>query len=225
MNQTRVCFVVMPFRPELNYFYLYFRKHLEEKHGLLVERGDSQVLTKALIEKIREQIHRADLIIADVTGANPNVFYEIGLAHAFQRAIVFLTQDPPEKVPVDLRQFEFIQYDLARHEEFLSKLDNAVHNVFARDYLSLFELACRLLKDFNSHTSSSYQPAHIQEFQSRVMRGENAEGIPGEHQEALLADFLLPKIIAEPGDVVVMRKVTQWVEKRWATPSLNDTES
>jgi hypothetical protein len=68
--------------------------------------------------------------------------------------------------------------NLGHHEEFLSRLDNAVQNVFARDYAPLFEETCFLLKTFNGSTRSTYSPASIEEFQARVMRGEYAEGIP-----------------------------------------------
>ena len=61
MSKPPFCFVVMPFRPELNYFYLYVRMHLKQKHGLRVERGDQNVLTKALMDKIRDQIIEADV--------------------------------------------------------------------------------------------------------------------------------------------------------------------
>ena len=213
--RARNCFFVMPFKPELNFFYLYTKRHLEERHGLVVERGDSRILTKELMGKIRDQIERADFLIGDVTGGNPNVFYELGLAHAHKKPIIFLTQEPPSEAPVDLRQFEFIQYDLGRHEEFIAKLDNAVQNLFARDYYALFERARGLLREFNGDTSSAYRPATVQDCQARVMRGEQAEGIPGELQEALLAEFLLPKIIDDPSDVVVMRKVTEWIAIRW----------
>ncbi len=205
----------MPFRPELNFFYLYIKRHLEEVHGLNVERGDSHILTKALMDKIRGQIQRADIVISDVTGGNPNVFYEIGLAHAFNKPVVFLTQDSPKDVPVDVRQFEFIEYHLSRHEEFLVKLDNAVRNVFVQDYESLFVYAQGLLKDFNGQMTCSYRAASLHDFQARVMKAGQVEEIPGKHQEALLAEFLLPKIIADTSDVVVMRKVTEWVKMRW----------
>jgi hypothetical protein len=61
MNRPPFCFVVMPFRAELNYFYLYIQRYLSEKHGLRVERGDHRVLTKALMDKVRDQIVEADL--------------------------------------------------------------------------------------------------------------------------------------------------------------------
>lgn len=42
-EQAPLCFVVMPFRAELNFFYLFLRGHLNEKHGLRVERGDHKI--------------------------------------------------------------------------------------------------------------------------------------------------------------------------------------
>ena len=71
MSSERVCFVVMPFRPELNFFYLYVQKHIQDKHGLRVRRGDTSILTKALMKKIESEIQSADLIIGDVTHSTP----------------------------------------------------------------------------------------------------------------------------------------------------------
>jgi nucleoside 2-deoxyribosyltransferase len=86
------------------------------------------------MEKIRDSILSADCVIADVSGSNPNVFYEVGLAHAFGKPVIFLTQDDPASAPVDIRQFEFIPYHLAHHKEFLSNLDNAIQHVFVTKY-------------------------------------------------------------------------------------------
>lgn len=71
----------MPFRPELNYFYSYLKRHLEEKYGIRVERGDSHVLAKEIVRKVSEQIGSASFLIADITGGNPNVFFELGMAY------------------------------------------------------------------------------------------------------------------------------------------------
>ena len=89
----------MPFRPELNYFFLYLKKYLEEKYRIRVERGDSNVLTKELMNKISDQISSASFLIADVTGANANVFFELGIAHATSKPVIFLTQDAPQRRP------------------------------------------------------------------------------------------------------------------------------
>jgi hypothetical protein len=98
--QQRYCFVAMPFRPELNFFFLYLKQYLEKEYGLRVERGDAKILTKPLMEKIREQILRADLVIGEVTDGNPNVFYELGLAHANHKPVLFLTRGSPDEAPV-----------------------------------------------------------------------------------------------------------------------------
>jgi hypothetical protein len=210
MSKPPFCFVVMPFRPELNYFYLYLQRYLKDKHGLKVERGDHQILTKAIMEKVRDQIVEADLLLGDVTSGNPNVFYEIGLAHAIGKPVIFLTQDPPANAPVDIRQFEFIHYDLQRHEEFLSKLDNAIKNIFVGNYRTLYDTALRFLQQFNSATGSSYLAASLEDFQARVMRAEQTQDLPPMGETERLAEFLLPKVLSEATDVIVMRKVMEW---------------
>ncbi len=211
MSRPRFCFVVMPFRPELNYFFLYVQRYLTEKHGLRVERGDHNVLTKAIMDKIRDQIIEADVLLGDITSGNPNVFYEIGLAHAFGKPVIFLTQDEPASAPVDVRPFEFIHYNLQRHGDFLGKLDNAIQNVFVGKYRPLHDAAVELLRRFNLGTKSSYQAASLEDFQARVMRGEQIQDIPPAAEKERLAEFLLPKILKEATDVTIMRKVTDWV--------------
>ncbi len=217
MNKVPVCFVIMPFRPELNFFYLYVKKYLEDNHGLGVERGDTNILTRPLMEKIREQILKADVIISDVTGSNPNVFYELGLAHAYNKPVIFLTQDAPKDAPVDIRQFEFIVYDLSKHQEFLSKLDNAIKNIFVEEYQELYNQACELLTHFNTETKSSYLAASLDEFQVRVMREKQTRDIPSKDKRDIWEGFILPKIVANPTDQVVMKQVTDWLGTRSVT--------
>jgi hypothetical protein len=209
--QTSTCFVVMPFRPELNFLYLYLQGYLQEKHGLHVERGDHRILTKPLLEKIRDQILAADVIIGDITGRNPNVFYELGLADAYGKPVILLTQDPPTEAPADVRHLEYIVYDMAKHDELLKKIDNAIQNVFIERYSSFYERACDLLKSFNSDNHSSYSKATLEEFQARVMQGERIQGIPSEKENYDYAAFLLPRVLIQTADVEIMRRVTDWL--------------
>src|SRR5437588_1324515 len=132
------CFVIMPFKPELHYFYLYLKQHIEQTHHIECERGDAQVLTVPLLEKINDYISRADVIIADCSKRNPNVFYELGIAHAHGKEVILITGDLISEAPSDIRHFEFIRYDLDRHVEFLDRLDNALRNVFRDRYEGLF---------------------------------------------------------------------------------------
>src|SRR5215212_8595936 len=123
------CFVIMPFTPELHYFYLYLRHHLQTKHNLVCERADSDVLTVPLLDKIKDYISRADIIIADCSGRNPNVFYELGIAHTLNKDVILITHDPVSEAPSDIRHYEFIHYELSNEVTFLQKLDNALENI------------------------------------------------------------------------------------------------
>ena len=118
--------------------------------GFMFERGDRQILTKPLLEKIRDQILAADVIIGDITGRNPNVFYELGLADAYGKPVILMTQDPPTDAPADVRHLEYIVYDMSKHDELLKKIDSAIQNVFVERYGVFYNRPCELLKDFNS---------------------------------------------------------------------------
>jgi hypothetical protein len=55
-------------------------------------------------------IHAARIVVADCTGRNPNVFYEIGLAHAIGRYTILISQSIDD-VPFDLRHLRIILYE------------------------------------------------------------------------------------------------------------------
>ena len=216
-NQTSTCFVVMPFRPELNFLYLYLQGYIEEKHGLQVERGDHRILTKPLLEKIRDQILAADVVIGDITGRNPNVFYELGLADAYGKPVILMTQDPPTDAPADVRHLEYIVYDMVNHHELLKKIDNAIQNVFVDRYRIFYKPACDLLKSFNLDNGSSYEKATLEEFQARVMQEERIQGIPSKKEKYDYAAFLLPKILLQITDAKIMRQITNWLDLKYGS--------
>ena len=74
-------------------------------------RADDIYSDGIVIEEIWERICAAQFLIADMTGRNPNVFYEIGLAHALGKHVIILAQSEVD-VPFDLRHRRVILYDL-----------------------------------------------------------------------------------------------------------------
>jgi nucleoside 2-deoxyribosyltransferase len=212
MPNSRTCFVIMPFKPELNYFYLYIRDYLKDKHAITCERGDHKVLTIPLLEKVRNHILEADVLVADISGRNPNVFYELGLADAYGKKVILITQDSAAEVPTDIKHLEFIKYDLSQHVEFLSKLDNAMHHVFVDRYVALYEKAITILQQFNSQAGLHCEEASAEEFQSRVVLAERTQGIPSD-SPGHLTGFLLPKIIKENSDINIIQKISDWVSQ------------
>jgi hypothetical protein len=102
-------FVVMPFAPEMDDIYHLGIRETVQAVGGMCERADEIQHTGGLIEKIYDSIHSASIIIAEVSLPNPNVFYEIGFAHALGKPVVLITRDITGS-PFDLRGYNHIVY-------------------------------------------------------------------------------------------------------------------
>ncbi len=102
-------FVLMPFKPEFDDIYKFGIKGASEDAGAYSERVDEQNYTESMLDRIYNQINKADVIIADMTGQNPNVFYEVGYAHALNKIVLLLTQDGND-IPFDLKHRPHIVY-------------------------------------------------------------------------------------------------------------------
>ena len=101
------CFVLMPFAAEYNLVYATIVEALE---GLMVcTRADDLRSSGPILERILRGIASSELIIADLTGQNPNVFYELGLAHVQSKNVLLLTQDLSH-VPFDLKHYFCHEY-------------------------------------------------------------------------------------------------------------------
>ena len=105
------CFVMMPFGPWMDAYYREIYVPAIREAGLEPVRADELFSTGSVIEQIWEQISRAKVLLADLTGKNANVFYELGLAHAANKPVVFTT-GALEDVPFDLRHLRIALYDI-----------------------------------------------------------------------------------------------------------------
>lgn len=104
----KLCFVMMPFDESFNALYRLVERCCKEQ-GLRCERADTDVSPGKITSRIYSCIRQASIVLADMTGRNPNVFYELGLAHAISDNVVLLAQSPDD-VPFDLRDFLHIRY-------------------------------------------------------------------------------------------------------------------
>jgi chaperonin GroEL len=106
----QLCFVLIPFR---EHFPDYFRGILAPAAaaaGLLARKADDIYGTAPIIRDIWESIWKAKLVIADVTGRNPNVNYELGICHALGVPTILITQTLDD-VPFDYKHRRCIRYD------------------------------------------------------------------------------------------------------------------
>ncbi len=109
MIEDELCFVLIPFREPFYRLYENCIKPALEAVGLKVIKADDLFTPTAIIEDIWEYINRSRVIVADVTGRNPNVFYELGIAHTVGKEVIILTQDDND-IPFDLRHLRHFKY-------------------------------------------------------------------------------------------------------------------
>lgn len=103
------CFVIMPFAKEFDDIYKNVIKTSVENFGITCRRADEIYLPTPIYKDICEHIEKAKFLIADLTGRNANVNYELGLAHALQKPVIILSQLIND-VPVDFRNLRVIVY-------------------------------------------------------------------------------------------------------------------
>ncbi|WP_019700492.1 nucleoside 2-deoxyribosyltransferase [Paracidovorax oryzae] len=109
MSAKPFVFVLMPFNDAFTDIYKLGIKKTAEEAGLRAERVDEQLYSESMLERIYRQIDAADIVVADMTGQNPNVFYEVGYAHAKGKLCILLTQNASD-IPFDLKQHRHIVY-------------------------------------------------------------------------------------------------------------------
>jgi hypothetical protein len=145
----KLCFVVMPYKKDMDPVYHEAILPAVEAAGMKCTRADKHLGSSQIMLEIYGKIRQAKLIIADISGSNPNVFYELGLCHALKpQAITIMNKK--EEIPFDLAQVQIILYDNSPSgfRELRDKLRNAVTEIIGSpDLFGMdFEEEGRLLK-------------------------------------------------------------------------------
>jgi hypothetical protein len=96
-----VCFIVMPFGQEWSADVHRILVKACDAAGARAVRGDDLFTPSDILEDIWQGIHAADFVIADITGRNPNVLYELGIAHTLAKPVLILSRLASD-IPIDL---------------------------------------------------------------------------------------------------------------------------
>jgi len=107
----------------------------------------SKIRTGAFIKDILMQLNQADVVLADLTDMNPNVFYELGVRHTLRTRTILVSQTMDD-VPSDLKQYGVITYNttlsgVTEYKKKISKILKEIRNNPNRsdnpvsDYLNL----------------------------------------------------------------------------------------
>ena len=99
---------MMPFHPSFDAVYAALQRTAQAVK-LRCRRADDIWENPAVIQDVVSLIDRSKVVICDCTGRNPNVFYEIGIAHTIGREVILITQADAD-IPFDLRHLRYVQY-------------------------------------------------------------------------------------------------------------------
>jgi hypothetical protein len=121
-------FMVMPFAPEFTPIYEEHIKPSAEGLGYTIRRGDDFFRKTSIMTDIWSAINNSKLIIAECTGRNANVFYELGIAHTLDKAVIMLTQKVDD-VPFDTKHLRLIEYSADDMSKLEGKLRKAINEL------------------------------------------------------------------------------------------------
>jgi hypothetical protein len=161
-------FVLMPFSNEFADIYEVGIKQACKDAGAYCERVDEQTFDESILERVYNQISKADVIVAEMTGRNPNVFYETGYAHALNKRVILLTQDADD-IPFDLKHYSHIVYE-GKISTLKSQLEAKVRWCIANPKESLSNVEV-MLEFFLDGTPLSTRPEFEISFDKRPGRG------------------------------------------------------
>jgi hypothetical protein len=100
---------LMPFGERFNDLYTLGIRAAVESAGAECERVDEQIFAEPIMQRVYEQIARADIVVAEVSEPNRNVFYEIGYAHALGKTTILLKREAAD-IPFDLKDYPHVIY-------------------------------------------------------------------------------------------------------------------
>ena len=107
-------------------------KPAAQKNGLKAVKADDISSNKPVMEDVWRYLNQARIVVADLSGSNPNVFYELGVAHTLGKEVIMIAQHLTV-VPFDVGHIRFIEYEYPSGKEQLAyKLRETIQRCPAR---------------------------------------------------------------------------------------------
>ena len=136
----RLAFVLMPFAEDLTEIYQAFVKPTVETFGLVCQRADDINSNKAIMQNIWKSICEARIIIADLSRFNPNVMYELGIAHTLGKETILIYQEAETEVkfPFDFNHINQIRYknSMIGGKKLVEKLKGTLESILSPKTIS-----------------------------------------------------------------------------------------
>jgi hypothetical protein len=143
VEKGTTCFVMQPFGGPLGSYYELIFKPAIEQAGMTAVRADDDIFaTGKIMDQVWRGIRQAKVLVAELTSKNPNVFYELGLAHALEKPVVLVSSNQ-EDVPFDLRHIRAIFYDQADPfwgQKLISKIADNIKSALTNPEEAIFRV-------------------------------------------------------------------------------------
>lgn len=122
-------FVIMPFAEHFTPIYADHLKMTVEKLGYSIKRGDDFFSKRSIMSDVWSAMYNSKLIIADCTERNPNVFYELGIAHTLDKHVIMITQNMQD-IPFDIQHLRVLVYEFTPRG--MKRLEYEIENVIQK---------------------------------------------------------------------------------------------
>ncbi len=103
-------FISLPFRKEFDGVSETIRQAAQQ-NGLAAYRTDDEYQAVLLAQEIRNRIAECQVLVADVSESNANVYHEVGLAQASGKTLILLTRETPTRTAFNIQGLRMIKYD------------------------------------------------------------------------------------------------------------------
>lgn len=115
-HEPKRCFVAMPFNHFDDLYTKAIKPAVEACFGKgTCSRGDTRRTAQLVGDRLAEEIILSDVVIGVITDNNPNVMYEIGIAHALRKPTLLMRSRTSPDAPFDVAPHETIEYEATRY--------------------------------------------------------------------------------------------------------------
>lgn len=126
MSKPKV-FVIMPFTDDFFESYEMLKSHFDDEFDF--SHAGEEDNQQNILADIISPIYNADIVLADLTNLNPNVMYELGIAHGLNKKTIMITRDNLSTLPFDLKQYRAKDYSthFKKFQELIDYLSKNFH--------------------------------------------------------------------------------------------------
>lgn len=131
-KSAQTIFAVMPFAAEFDDVFLVAMTHAAASIGATCKRVDHEDFSGDIVREIKSLIQQSIAVIVDLSGARPNVLYELGYAEGLGKPIVNICSSPLAQLPFDIRNWNVLAYTTGQTYKLREPLARRLRVVIAK---------------------------------------------------------------------------------------------